>query len=58
MYIKKDKIKNKLVRGLVKVAPVTKKITEKSLKWYEHNARKDEGHLLRILDALLVPTLY
>ena len=31
---KKDKVRNKRVRGSVKVAPVTKKITEKRLKWY------------------------
>ena len=31
---KKDKIRNDHVRESVKVAPVTKKITEKRLKWY------------------------
>ena len=30
----KHKIRNKHVRGPVKVAPVTKKITYKRLKWY------------------------
>ena len=35
------------------MAPVTKKITEKRLKWYYgHVKRRDEGHVLRrMLDA-------
>ena len=44
---KKDKIRNKHVKGSVKVAPVTKKITEKRLMWYGHVKRRDEGHALR-----------
>ena len=31
--MKKCKVRNEHVRGSVKVAPVTKKITEKMLKW-------------------------
>ena len=49
---KTDQIRNEHVRGSVKVAPVTKKITEKRLKWYGHVKRRDEGHVLRrTLDA-------
>ena len=44
---KKDKNRNEHVRGSVKVAPVTKKVTEKRLKWYRHVKRRDEGHVLR-----------
>ncbi len=34
------------------MAPVTKKITEKRLKWYGHVKGRDEGHVLRrMLDA-------
>ena len=34
------------------MTPVTKKITEKMLKWYRHVKRKEEGHVLRrIVDA-------
>ena len=48
---KKDKnlIRNEhdIVRGSVKVARVSKKITEKRLKWYEHVKRREEGHVLR-----------
>ena len=48
----KDKIRNEHVRGSVKVAPVTKKITEKRLKWYGRIKRRGEGHILkRMLDV-------
>ena len=50
---KKDKIRNDHVRGWVKVAPVTKKITEGRLMWYGHCVkRRDEGDMLkRMVDA-------
>ena len=49
---KKDKIRNDHVRGSVKVAPVTKKITEKMGKWYRHVKRREEGYGLgRMVDA-------
>ena len=45
---KKDKIR----KEHVKVAPVTKKITEKRLKWYGHVKRRNEVHALsRMVDA-------
>ena len=45
----KDKIRNEHVRGSVKVAPVTKKITETRPRLVK---RRDEGHKLRrMLDA-------
>ena len=48
----KDQIRNEHVRAPEKVAPVTKKITEKRLKWYGYVKRRDEGHVLRrMLDA-------
>ena len=40
---KADKIRNEHVRGSLKVAPMPKKITEKTLKWYGHVKRRDEG---------------
>ena len=50
----KDKIRNEHVRGSVKVALVTKKITEKRLTWYAHVKKTDEGHMVRrMLDALV-----
>ena len=45
---KKDRIRNGHVRESLKVAPVTKKITEKRLNWYtDMSKRRDEGHVLR-----------
>ena len=54
--MKKDTIRNEHVRGSVKVAPGTKKITEERLKWHGHVKRRDEGHVLslrRMIDAPL-----
>ena len=44
---KKDKIRNEHVTGSVKVAPVTKQITEKRLKWYGRVKRREERYVLR-----------
>ena len=50
--VKKDKIRNEHVRGSVKIAPLTKTIVEKRLKWYGHVRRRDRGHVLRrMLDS-------
>ena len=35
----------------MKVAPVTKKITGKRLTWYGHVKRREEEHILRMLDT-------
>ena len=43
------KIRNEHVRGSVKVAPMTQKITEKRIKWCGHVQRRDM--LRRMLDA-------
>ena len=49
---KKHNIRNEHARGSVKIAPVTKRITEKRLKWYGRVKRRDEGHMRRrMLDA-------
>ena len=45
----KHKIRNEHLRGSVKVAPVTQKITEERLKWNGHVKRRDEAKI--ILDA-------
>ena len=43
-FTKEDKIRNEHVRGSVKVASVTKKITYKMLVWYRHVKRRAEWH--------------
>ena len=49
---KNDKIGNEHVRGSVKVAPVTKKMAEKGLKWYGHVRTREEGCVpRRMIDA-------
>ena len=43
------------IYGLLQVAPVTKKITEKRLKLYGHVKRRDEWHVLRRMVDAPVP---
>ena len=38
---KKDKIRNELIRGTVKVADISLKTQERRLKWYGHVMRRD-----------------
>ena len=38
----KSETRNEYVSQSVKLAPVTKKVTEKRLKWYGHVKRRDE----------------
>ena len=38
----KDKIKNDVIRGTVKVASVSKKVQESRLRWFGHVMRRDE----------------
>ena len=42
----KDKIKNEHIRGTTRVAPASKKITERRLNWYGHVMRRDGEHIL------------
>ena len=43
---RRNKIRNEHVRGSVKVAPVTNKITENMLKRYGHGTRRGVGFVL------------
>ena len=47
---KKDEIRNEHVSGSGKVEPESKKITERSRKWYGHDIRRDDRHMLRIIN--------
>ena len=48
----REKIRNERARGSVKLAPVTKKVTEKRLKRYGHVKTSEEVYVLRrMLDA-------
>ena len=52
---KKDKMRNEHVRGPVKVAFLTKKITEERLKKYGHVKKREEGYVLRLMLDVTVP---
>ena len=40
---RKDRIKNEVIRGTVKVTSVSKKKQEGRLRWYGHVVRREEG---------------
>ena len=44
---KKYKFRNEYIRGRTRVTQVSKKIREKSFKWYEHVMRMDEDHTVK-----------
>ena len=42
---RRDRIRNELIRGTVKVAELSRKIQEKRLNWYGHVMRRDEDYV-------------
>ena len=42
-----DKVRNKFIRGSLKVAPVTEKMKGSRLSWYGHVMRRDETHVTK-----------
>ena len=44
---RKDKIRNELIRGTVKVAEISSKMQERRLNWYGHVMRRDENYVGR-----------
>ena len=44
---RKDKIRNEHIRGTTKVVHESRKITERRLKWYGHDMRMEEDHVVR-----------
>ena len=42
---RKDKIRNKHIRGTMKVVQASRKITERRLKWYGQVMRMEEDHV-------------
>lgn len=43
----KDKVRNEHIRGSFQVAPITEKITETRLRWFEHVQRRHDGHIVK-----------
>ena len=42
---RKDKIRNEIIRGSVKVTGISEKIQESRLRWYGHIMRRDEDYV-------------
>ena len=40
---RKDRIRNEVIRGTVKVTSVSKKVQEARLRWFGHVMRREEG---------------
>ena len=52
---KKDKVRNELIRGTVKVADISLKIQERRMKWYGHVMRRDGNYVGRRVMEVEVP---
>ena len=52
---RKDKIRNEHIRGTTKVVQVSRKITERRLKWYGHVMRMEEDHVVRRVMTKAIP---
>ena len=52
---RRDKIRNELVRGTVKVTEVSRKVQEKRLQWYGHIMRRDGDYVGRRVMEMEVP---
>ncbi|XP_064117578.1 uncharacterized protein LOC135223000 [Macrobrachium nipponense] len=44
---KRDKIRNELIKGTVKVLEVSKKAQERRIKWFGHVMRREEEHVCK-----------
>jgi hypothetical protein len=52
--IRMDKVRNKYIRGSLKIAPVTKKLKGNYLSWYGHVMRIEENHVTgRVMNIYL-----
>ena len=51
----KDKIRNELIEGTVKVADISSKMQERRLKWYGHVMRRDGNYVGRRVIEMEVP---
>ena len=52
---RKDKIRNKHIRGTTKVVQASRKITERRLEWYGHVVRMEEDHVVRTVMTKVIP---
>ena len=52
---KKDKIRNKYVREIAKIAKLGDKLRDATLRWYGHMKRREEGYLGKRMMEMAVP---
>ena len=52
---RKDKIRNEPIRGTTKVVQASRKITERILKWYGHDMRMEEDHVVARVMTKVIP---
>ena len=50
-----DHVTNDTIRITMKVAPITKKVQERRLRWYGHVRRREEEHITRLAMSVEVP---
>ena len=51
-YIRKDNIRNEVIRNKVGVVPIEEKMRETRLKWFNHVRRRSSDALVRRVDEM------
>ena len=54
-YTRLDKIRNVVIRDLVKVAPIEDKMRESRLRWFGHVKRRSVGAPVRRCETITIP---
>ena len=54
--IRKDKIRNKYVRGTAKIVKLGDKLRNPRLRWYGHVKRREEGYVGKRMMEMAVPS--
>ena len=54
-YTRMDRISNRAIRGLVKVAPIEDKLREIRLRWFGHVRRRSAGTPVRRGETITIP---
>ena len=52
---RKNKMKNKYVRGTAKIAKLGDKLRGTRLRWYEHVKRREEGYVRKRIMEMAIP---
>jgi len=54
-YMRMDRIRNGVIRDVVKVAPIEDKMKETRLRWFGHVKKKDGDALVRRCERINIP---